>query len=151
MIYRDEKLQRILVFESVESVGVRAVPLSHYLENYNGSGMSYPGTICIARHDNFSRVGESGRVQLGQFAIDRLGYNYDHAEITRILARIMTGALKFAASEMAELEQDDNFICSEYLHMLMGAVQIDFEYDERGFITPGNIMDDDKVRLLAQI
>lgn len=42
-IVRLEAIDRIMIMESVETVGVRTVALSNYVRNYNGSGQGYPG------------------------------------------------------------------------------------------------------------
>ena len=42
LILRMERLDRVMLLESVESIGVRAVPLSCYFENYRQSGAAYP-------------------------------------------------------------------------------------------------------------
>jgi hypothetical protein len=49
-VLRMQAIDRILVLESVESIGVRAVILSSYIQNYNGTDRGYPGKILIARH-----------------------------------------------------------------------------------------------------
>lgn len=50
LILRLERLDRVMLLESVESVGVRAVPLSRYFENYQQTGQAYPGELAFYRH-----------------------------------------------------------------------------------------------------
>src|SRR5580698_7008054 len=52
-IIRLEVINRIMVMESVETIGVRTIPLSNYINNYNGSGKGYPGRLMLARYQNF--------------------------------------------------------------------------------------------------
>lgn len=40
-VIRLDSIDRIMVLESVETIGVRTVPLSTYVNNYNGSGKGY--------------------------------------------------------------------------------------------------------------
>ncbi len=80
-ILRVEAINRVMVLESVESIGIRAVPLSFYIDNYNGSNTGYPGKILIARHSQFN---PSLITNLSQSAVDLLGYPYDIHEILRI-------------------------------------------------------------------
>src|SRR5690554_6247260 len=75
--------EHVLVLESVEDDGVRVVPLSHYLYNYENSKEKYKGQMYIARHGvvdspDFDR--EKIKVMCGR-AIDLLNRNYDREEI----------------------------------------------------------------------
>ena len=49
-VMRLDTIDRVMVLESVESQGVRTVPLRKYLEDYDNEGNSYPGGLVIARH-----------------------------------------------------------------------------------------------------
>src|SRR5437867_8122662 len=49
-ILRVDAIDRIMVLESVESIGVRAVPLSNYVNDYNATRKGYPGRLMLARH-----------------------------------------------------------------------------------------------------
>src|SRR4051812_34187308 len=53
-ILRLDSIERIMVLESVESIGVRTVPLSSYVRDYNGCGKGYAGDLAVARHDDFA-------------------------------------------------------------------------------------------------
>src|SRR6476620_5081664 len=53
ILWRVAALDRILVLESVESIGVRAIRVSHYVDDYNHTGQPYPGSIYFARHRAF--------------------------------------------------------------------------------------------------
>jgi hypothetical protein len=84
---------RILVLESVEDDGVRAVSLSHYLFNYENSKNKYNGKLYVARHtavqDPLFKKEKITRM-LGK-AVDLLNRNYDKGEIAQIVARIGLG------------------------------------------------------------
>lgn len=49
-ILRLDAIDRVMVFESVERLGVRTVPLSKYLSDYDNEGNPYPGGFVLARH-----------------------------------------------------------------------------------------------------
>ncbi len=49
-VMRLDKIDRVMVLESVESQGVRTVPLRKYLNDYDNKGNPYPGGLVIARH-----------------------------------------------------------------------------------------------------
>lgn len=133
-ILRLDAIDRIMVLESVENIGVRTVPLSSYQNDYNGTSKHYPGEIFIARHNNFK---EESIKCLSQFSIDRLGYPYNTDEIARIAARItlsMIGKIDINEPEFDARE----FICSEYVHMCFKSVGINIPHDPRGFIAPAD-------------
>jgi hypothetical protein len=83
-----------MLLESLESLGIRAVRLSKYLENYSNKVRSYPGGMAIIRNNKFSQsIDQTKLTELAQSAIDIFGYSYDKNEIAKIAARIFT--LKF--------------------------------------------------------
>src|ERR1700704_554485 len=49
-VMRLDMLDRLIVLESVESLGVRACVLRAYAQDYNGTGRPYPGRVFVARH-----------------------------------------------------------------------------------------------------
>lgn len=134
-ILRLDMIDRIMVLESVESIGVRTVPLSSYVHNYNGTSKGYPGKLLIARHDQFNI---SNINKLSQFAVDLFGYPYATDDIVRIATRI--GMNDFGFNKNHPLIQSDKkaFICSEYVYECYKSVGLDIEYDQRGFIAPAD-------------
>jgi len=138
-ILKIDKIDRIMVMESVESIGVRAVTLSSYLSNYNGSGKPYPGEIVIARHKDMKQDFIDG---LSEKAVDLLGHQYDKNEIIRITARL-------AASNIADLscdipQRDNEYICSEYVDECYRSVGVVVK-PNCGFISPGDFANDEKI------
>src|SRR5579862_2898879 len=95
-ILRLDAIDRIMVLESVESIGVRAIPLSNYVHDYNATGKGYPGRLLLARHQD---VKEESIAKLSRLAVDFLGYPYGKEEIIRIAARIGLHSLGFAQEE----------------------------------------------------
>ena len=91
-VMRLDDVDRVMVLESVEPQGVRTVPLSKYLRNYDNKNNPYPGGVLIARHADFKdKVTPQRLHRFGQFAVDLFGYPYDRDEIAKIAYRIMTG------------------------------------------------------------
>jgi hypothetical protein len=131
-IMRLDEIDRIMVLESVEPIGVRTVPLSHYVRDYKDH-KGYPGKLLIARHDDFVSVTEKKLNQMAAFAIDRFGYPYDKDEIAKIAARITLGLF---GRKKGKASWDDEYICSEYAWECYRSVGIDVPYDPRGFIAP---------------
>ncbi|WP_223594016.1 YiiX/YebB-like N1pC/P60 family cysteine hydrolase [Neobacillus bataviensis] len=136
---------RVVVLESVENDGVRAVPLSHYLYNYENSNKKYKGELYLARHEEVGNphfdLGKINKM-LGN-AVDLLNYNYDKDEIARIVARVGLGIGKH--------KDDKAFICSEFVDVCFKQMDIVFGRDPMGFIFPEHIAADAKVRPLFEI
>jgi hypothetical protein len=139
-----EAIDRIMVLESVESIGVRTVPLSNYVHDYNGSGTSYPGRIMISRYEGFQPEKIS---KLSQKAVDLLGYPYNTEEILRIAARI--GMSAFGLNQWSpEIEPKNEYICSEYVKICYDSIGISIPYNPNGYITPADFANYSKINPL---
>lgn len=130
---------RLMVMESVESIGVRTVTLSSYLNNYNGSGKPYDGEIMIARH---RKMKDCFIEKLSAKAIDLLGHPYDKDEIIRITARIATS--KFNRLSCSVPKGDNEYICSEYVDECYRSIGINIK-PSCGFITPADFANDENI------
>ena len=160
VVVRLEVINRVMVLESLEPVGVRAVPLTKYLHDYDSQGNPYPGRMCLARHQDFeASATPAGLAKLGHYAVDQLGYPYDNYEIAKIAARITTArwldkpARDAALAEWQEagLQRDKEYICLEYAWECYRALGIDIAHDPRGFVTPRDFAEDLKVEIMATL
>jgi hypothetical protein len=144
-----ETLDRLLVFESVESVGCRAVLLSRYVNNYAGQGTGYPGRIFVARHGAFLEEAcpLAYRVFV-QRAVDLLGTAYDTQTILRIAARVVAERIGL---HPAPLARDAALICSEFVWELYHACGITVPYGPGGYIAPRDWAEAPEVTLLWEI
>ena len=133
-VLRVDTIDRIMVMESVENIGVRTVPLSSYLYNYNGSRKPYNGKILIARHNAFKPEYVH---DLSRRAVDLLGYPYDNAEIAKITGRLAWSALGLNTITR-ELKDNGAYICSEYAYYLFKSVRVNTAHAGKGFVTPGD-------------
>ena len=155
-IIRLEAIDRVMVLESLEPVGVRTVPLSKYLSDYDSRGNRYPGRMCLARHRDFADCAED-LARFGHFAVDQLGYPYDNQMVAKIAARItMTHLLdpsereaQLAAWQTEDLERDREYICSELVWECYQRLGIDITHDSRGFIAPKDFAEAPKVECLG--
>lgn len=145
-ILRLDVIDRIMVLESVESIGVRTVPLSSYVRDYNGTGKGYEGRLMLARHDDLHH---SNINKLSKFATDLLGYPYATDEIAKIATRIGMGTFGFNQTEPMPTQRE--FICSEYAHICFKSVGAHVEYNQMGFIAPADFARCEKVRPLSYI
>lgn len=146
-ILRVDAIDRIMVLESVESIGVRAVPLSHYVYDYNSSGVGYPGKLLLARHRDLQT---KNILNLSQTAVDLLGHPYDTEEIVRIATRIGMNTLGIKDSTQDAPPQHE-FICSEYAYICFQSIGIHINYNPLGFISPADFARDPRVQALSFI
>jgi hypothetical protein len=138
-MFRLDSIDRILLLESVEDMGVRFVPLSKYLTDYE-HGKPYRGRIVMARCAGVDEEIVSG---LAGFGIDELTRPYDKDEVAQIVARIALG--------IGKKERDRDYICSELVYECFSHAGKEFAYDERGFISPENVWLNEAVSLVARI
>lgn len=141
-------LDRIVVLESVESVGTRVVPLSHYVRDYNGSGQGYHGRVYIARHTDWAALPPERMRVFSQWMIDKLGRPYDKAEILNIAVRITAGALGIPSREVVPNLYN---ICSEYVEEFYRWVGLSIPYDPRGFVAPRDFAEHPAVQFVCEI
>lgn len=146
-ILRLDMIDRIMVLECVESIGVRAVTLGNYIKNYNGSDKGYPGQIMIARHQG---VKPEQIVSLSRQATSLLGYPYSTQEILRIATRISLNDIGLPLHNMENLPTKE-FICSEYAYVCFNSIGVKIPYDPLGFIAPVDFARCDKVKPISFI
>ena len=148
-VLRLDAIDRVMVLESIEGKGVRTIPLSEYVRNFEGTGAGYKGRLAIARHALFEEKATADRLrEMAQFAVDRFARPYDDEEIARITARIVGSALGFKKSE---IKRNDEYICSEYVYECYGCIVLKIEYDKRGFVAPADFSVDQNMALLYEV
>ncbi len=139
IVFRLDTIDRVLLLESVEDMGVRFAPVSKYLNDY-AEGKPYKGRIVLARCASVDRQVVE---KLAEFGIDELTRPYDKDEIGKIVARIALG--------IGKKQRDREYICSELVYECFARAGREFAYDRRNFISPENIWIDDAVSLVARI
>jgi hypothetical protein len=143
----DHGIDRVMVLESVESIGVHTTPLSQYVRNYQHSGRPYPGRLWIARHTALS-ASAVDLAAMYQWAYDRLNTPYDTQEILRIALRITSAKLGMPAPPYLP---DHLYICSEFLWQFLAQGGITMACDARGFFAPADVARDQDVRILWEV
>lgn len=147
-ILRLDIIDRIFVLESVESIGVRAIPLSNYVCDYNGTGSGYEGRLMLARHQE---VKQDNIPKLSRTAVDLLGFPYGKNEIASIAARIGMMSVGVPNPGAAHCDNERTFICSEYAHVCFESIGVTIPYNPQGFITPADFARDPKVKAISYI
>ncbi len=132
---KDTIVSRVMMMESLITTGVRTVPLSSYVYNYNGTSKPFNGKIMVGRYHNFP----TDKLNLvADKAIDLLGYPYSSDDIANIAARIAlssTTGIKLSTS----VGSDKSYICSEYVAVCYKAADITLPYNVDGYIAPNDI------------
>jgi len=139
IVIRLDSIDRMLLLESVEDMGVRFAPLSKYLKDYE-NGRHYKGRAVLARCKDVNAETITG---ISTFGIDELTQPYDKDEIAKILARITLG--------IGKKERDREYICSELVYECFLHAGKEFTYDSRGFISPEDVWKDEKLSLVGRI
>lgn len=150
IIFRLEDMDRVMVLEAVEKIGVRAVPLSRFVAEDSARHRPYPGDIVIARHADFdARAADGALRRMGDFATDRLGAPFGGLEMTRVALRIAMSGLGVKLPRM--LRSDGEFICSEYVARCYEHLGIHIPWEGRGFIAPSDFGRDEKITAVARV
>lgn len=144
----DTQIDRLLVFESVESIGCWDIPVSRYVVDYKDTGCPYPGRIFIARHPGTATLTPAQWVTFKQAAKDRGGYVYDKQEIMRIAACLLS---RNVHQEPPDIRDARKFICSEFAAVCLQAVGINIPWNPRGFIAPADFAADPAVTILWEV
>jgi len=145
---------RVMLMESVHSDGVRIIPLSQYVEDYENKKKPYDGRIYIARHSDIHRNNEGGSEvdglsnQLVDTLIKRatslLNKDFSLKDFAAFFRRASTGKGKHL--------RDDHFLCSEFVERCFRkGIGITFPDDGAGFVAPEHIASDEKVEALVEI
>ena len=139
IVFRVDAIDRVLLLESVEDMGVRFVPLSKYLRDYD-NGKPYKGRAVLARCKDVTSRTVKG---LAAFGIDELTRPYDKDEIGKIVARITLG--------IGKKKRDREYICSELVYECFAHAGKEFAYNPKGFISPQDVWNDNTLSLVARI
>jgi len=151
--FRIESLDEVIVIESVERIGVRAVALSEFVSRDSTGTSPYPGKILLARHDAYGGGPEDPKVRaMARFAFDHLGCRFAPNEITKIALRIITAQLFNVRRQTSRMLLPDNeFICSEFVAKAYAAAKVKIPWDGLGFIAPADFANDPDVVPIAQV
>lgn len=151
MAFRVDSLDRVIVIESVEKIGVRAVSLSDFLSRDLEGTSPYPGRILLARHSQISGdVGDPHARELASFAFGHLGAKFAPRTIAKIALRIADARLFGNRRTPKMFLPHDEFICSEFVAAAYDRANLKIPWDGLGFIAPCDIADDEHLSAVAQ-
>jgi hypothetical protein len=137
---RIDEIDRVFLLESILEVGVRLIPLSFVIKDYDGHNHAYNGRVGWARFKNL----EPGKALLiKQFGLENLTKQYDRKEYWRILWRTIVGKRK--------VFHDNKYTCSEYVHTAYKKAGIYLKYEYGDFISPSAIWNNVEVEMKGMI
>jgi hypothetical protein len=139
IVFRLDSIDRIMLLESVEDIGVRFIPLSKYLTGYEHE-KPYRGRVVLARCQGVDAEIVSG---LTGFGIDELMRTYRNDEVAEIAARIALG--------IGKKERGTQYVSSELVYECFSHAGKEFEYDVQSFIAPEHIWLNESVSLMGRI
>jgi hypothetical protein len=151
MVFRVDSLDRVIVIEAVEKIGVRAVALSDFVSRDSAGTHPYPGKILFVRHKALSGDVTDPRVrEVADFAFAKLGCKFAPGEILKIAMRIIDARLFGNRKTPRFLIPDDEFICSEFVAGAYAKAGLTVPWDGLGFIAPSDFADDAAISPVAQ-
>lgn len=139
IVYRDDKLGRVMILEAEPRIGIRLIPLSNYIKNYK-KGRPYKGQIVLAKL-NFD-LEEDKLNKAISFGLDELTRPYDNWEIIRIMTRILFN--------VGKREKNKNYICSELVRDAYAKAGVLFKLNDT-YISPQEIWLDSRVEVKYRI
>ena len=149
MAFRVDSLDKVVVVEAVEKIGVRSVALSEFCSRDSEGTTPYPGKILLARHPAFA---DDERVKkMAKCAFDHLGSRFAAGEIFKIGLRIAEARLFGGHAMPKMLIPDDEFICSEFVAKAFDAAGVTIPWDGLGFIAPSDFANAPEVEAIAQV
>jgi hypothetical protein len=151
LVFRVDSLDRVIVIEAVEKIGVRAVALSDFVSRDSEGKHRYPGKILFVRHQALKGDVSDPRVlELARFAFGRLGCKFAPREIAKIAMRILDARVFGNRKTPRALITDDEFICSEFVAGAYAKADLAIPWDGLGFVAPSDIAEDPALYPIAQ-
>ena len=143
-IWRLADVDRVMLLESIDTVGVRMMPMSTRIDGCAAAPTPYNGGLLVLRHPDLPDSIDPAKLKaMTQFALDRVGYPYSHTELNEIMFRIALGLAGQAVG--GRLDPQNQFICSEYVAKCLDTIGIEIAPDKEGYIAPADIANDPKV------
>ncbi|CAH0994303.1 hypothetical protein EMA8858_00412 [Emticicia aquatica] len=140
IVVRIEEIDRVFLVESILEVGVRMIPMSFIIKDYDGRNHPYNGRVAWAR---FQNLPSDKALIIKEFALDNLSKQYDRKEYSRILWRTITGK--------AKVFHDNKYTCSEYVYEAFKRAGIYLKYERGDFISPSAIWSNEEIEMKAII
>jgi hypothetical protein len=145
---RVDSIERVLVCESVEKIGVRALPLRTFLLGVGGR-KPYRGQVLLARHATLNAAGAEAKHRMIDGAFDQLGDPFAARDLIKIATRIIVGSANRRMPSV--LKADNEYICSEYAALCFSKAGVKIPWDGRGFIAPCDFAQDPATTAIGRV
>jgi cell wall-associated NlpC family hydrolase len=146
----DADFDRVLILESIDTLGIRAVSASNRLNGTAAAPAPYGGAVLVARHRRLPQPLSAARVlEMTRYGVDHLGFPYNPEELAKIAVRIAAGLANITLP--GHLEPTNSFICSEFVAKCYAAVGVDLAPDKEGYMAPADIAADPDVFAVARL
>lgn len=140
IVVRIEEINRVFLVESILGVGVRMIPMSFLLKDYNGRKQAYNGRVAWTRYTDLPH---DKVLTIKEFVLDNLSKQYDKRESYRILWRTIVGKEK--------IFHDDKYTCSEYVREAFRRAGIYLKYERGDFVSPSAIWANAEIEMKGMI
>ncbi len=148
LVVRMLTVDRVLLLEAEWPYGVRAVPMSSYFTDWNGSGKPYPGHLLVARHEQLVNSKEEISSMFLSELVDNLGRRYSLRRLLRIGLREVAALVGL---RFCELRLQKATMCSEYICHAYSRPGINFSLNHKGYILPQDIAAHQDISLVCRI
>jgi hypothetical protein len=146
----DNDFDRVLILESIENLGIRAVSASNRLNGTAAAPAPYEGAVLVARHQKLPQPLSPAQVlEMTRYGVDHLGFPYNPEELAKIAVRIAAGLANIILP--GHLEPTNSFICSEFVAKCYAAVGVDLAPDKEGYMAPADIAADPDVFAVVRL
>jgi hypothetical protein len=140
IVIKIEEINRVFLVESILEMGVRMIPMSFVIKDYDGKKHPYNGRVAWAR---FEQLTIDKSLIIKEFSLDNLSKQYDRKEYNRILWRTIMGK--------AKIFHDDKYTCSEYIYEAFKSAGIYLNYERGDFISPSAIWKNTTIEMKGMI
>jgi hypothetical protein len=144
---------RLMLLESVEPNGVRIVPVSQYVEDYDNSRRPYHGRLYLARDKRLNVAPAAGASpgatrnpdveEILKAAASKLNKPFSMRDTIAFFIQGVSGRLRN--------RRNDEYLCSEFVAYCFKHVGHGFADDGRGFVAPEHIAASADVEALVEI
>ena len=148
LVVRMLAINRLLLLEAEWPYGVRVVPLSSYVRDWNGCGRHYPGQLLVARHGELDTDGDTVLPLFLSELVDNLGRRYSLRRALRMGLRevVALAGLRFRALRLKKAT-----VCSEYIFHAYSRLGIHIPWNHKGYILPMDIARHPDISLVCRV
>lgn len=148
-VLRLDSIDWIMVLESIVDKGIRIIPLSEYVKNYEGTGRGYQGKLVLARHSELAyKVTPEALKRVFKFAVDTSFAPHDEQEAARGTERIVGNIPGFEKEATARKQEHSS---SEYVYECFRVLGIDVCCNDRCIVAPADFAGNASLELLWEL